>query len=112
VEKAWKRPWRLFSGSPVVWRTQFSYIDSPAVKAHRSAAGAKKGAKAMPATKRSAVRAVGAPPRSTRSATNKAARKQRSAVEVTQSLIWWLYADLMAWQRDPCPRRAAALIAR
>jgi len=38
--------------------------------------------------------------------------EQRRAVEVTQSLIWWLYADLKAWQRDPCPRRAAALRAR
>jgi Transposase IS66 family len=27
-------------------------------------------------------------------------------------LIWWLYADLKAWQREPCPRRAAALRAR
>jgi transposase len=53
---------------------QVTLIDSSAVKAHRSAAGAKKGAKAMPATKRSAVRAAGAPPRATRSATSKAAR--------------------------------------
>ena len=37
---------------------------------------------------------------------------QRRAVEVTRGLIWWLYADLKAWQRDPCPRRAAALRAR
>jgi hypothetical protein len=37
---------------------------------------------------------------------------QRRAVEVTRSLIWWFYADLKAWQRDPCPRRAAALKAR
>lgn len=37
---------------------------------------------------------------------------QRRAVEVTRSLIWWFYADLKAWQRDPCPRRAAALRAR
>ncbi len=34
---------------------------------------------------------------------------QRRAVEVARGLIWWLYADLKAWQRDPCPRRAAAL---
>lgn len=34
---------------------------------------------------------------------------QRRAVEGTRGLIWWLYADLKAWQRDPCPRRAAAL---
>jgi hypothetical protein len=38
--------------------------------------------------------------------------EQRRAVEVTRSLIWWLYADLKAWKRDPCPRRAAALRAR
>jgi hypothetical protein len=38
--------------------------------------------------------------------------RQRRAVEVTRSLIWWLYADLKAWQREPCPRRATALKAR
>jgi len=38
--------------------------------------------------------------------------EQRRAVEVTRALIWWLYADLKAWKRDPCPRRAAALRAR
>ncbi len=38
--------------------------------------------------------------------------QQRRAVAVTRSLIWWFYADLKAWQRDPCPRRAAALRAR
>ncbi len=38
--------------------------------------------------------------------------EQRQAVEVTRALIWWLYADLKAWARDPCPRRAAALRAR
>jgi hypothetical protein len=38
--------------------------------------------------------------------------EQRRAVEVTRSLIWWFYADLKAWQREPCPRRAAALRAR
>jgi len=37
---------------------------------------------------------------------------QRRAVEVTRELIWWFYADLKAWQRAPCPRRAAALRAR
>src|SRR4051794_2174770 len=37
---------------------------------------------------------------------------QRRAVELTRTLIWWLYADLKAWQREPCPRRAAALRAR
>ena len=38
--------------------------------------------------------------------------EQRRAVEITRALIWWLYADLKAWARDPCPRRAAALRAR
>jgi len=38
--------------------------------------------------------------------------EQRQAVEVTRALIWWLYADLKAWTRDPCPRSAAALRAR
>ena len=38
--------------------------------------------------------------------------EQHRAVEVTRSLIWWFYADLKAWARDPCPRRAAALRAR
>ncbi len=41
-----------------------------------------------------------------------ATREQRRAVEVVRALIWWLYADLKAWARDPCPRRAAALRAR
>ncbi len=38
--------------------------------------------------------------------------ERHRAVEVTRALIWWLYADLKAWARDPCPRRAAALRAR
>jgi len=38
--------------------------------------------------------------------------EQSQAVEVTRALIWWLYADLKAWARAPCPRRAAALRAR
>jgi len=38
--------------------------------------------------------------------------EQRRAVEVTRALIWWLYADLKAWTRDPCPQRATALRAR
>jgi len=38
--------------------------------------------------------------------------EQRQAVELVRTLIWWLYADLKAWTRDPCPRRAAALRAR
>jgi hypothetical protein len=38
--------------------------------------------------------------------------EQRQAIKVTRALIWWLYADLKAWARDPYPRRAAALRAR
>jgi transposase len=53
---------------------EVTMIDSSAVKAHRSAAGATKGVKAMPAARQSAARAAGAPPRSTRSATARAAR--------------------------------------
>ncbi len=41
-----------------------------------------------------------------------ATAEQRRAIEVTRALIWWFYADLKAWKRDPCPRRAAALRAR
>ena len=41
-----------------------------------------------------------------------ASDQQRRAVALTRTLIWWLYADLKAWQREPCPRRAAALRAR
>ena len=33
--------------------------------------------------------------------------EQRRAIELTRTLIWWFYADLKAWKRDPCPRRAA-----
>jgi hypothetical protein len=38
--------------------------------------------------------------------------EQRRAIELTRTLIWWFYADLKAWKREPCPRRAAALRAR
>jgi len=38
--------------------------------------------------------------------------EQRRAIELTRTLIWWFYADLKAWKRDSCPRRAAALRAR
>src|ERR687893_1460308 len=38
--------------------------------------------------------------------------EQRRAIELTRALIWWFYADLKAWKRDPCPRRASALRAR
>jgi Transposase IS66 family len=41
-----------------------------------------------------------------------ATAEQRRAVEVTRALVWWFYADLKAWKRAPCPRRAAALRAR
>jgi transposase IS66 family protein len=41
-----------------------------------------------------------------------ATAEQRRAVAVTRELVWWFYADLKAWRRDPCPRRAAALRAR
>ena len=44
--------------------------------------------------------------------TTTATLEQRQTVEVTRTLIWWLYADPKAWARDPCPRRAAALRAR
>jgi hypothetical protein len=37
---------------------------------------------------------------------------QRRAVELVRQLIWWFYADLKAYKRDPCPRRRAALRAR
>lgn len=38
--------------------------------------------------------------------------EQRRAVELVRTLIWWFYADLKSWKREPCPRRAAALRAR
>ena len=41
-----------------------------------------------------------------------ATAEQRRAVAVTRELVWWFYAGLKAWRRDPCPRRAAALRAR
>jgi hypothetical protein len=37
---------------------------------------------------------------------------QRRAVALMRHLIWWFYADLKAYCRDPCRRRAAALRAR
>ncbi|CAA2144450.1 IS66 family transposase [Methylobacterium bullatum] len=37
---------------------------------------------------------------------------QRRAIAVTRTLIWWFYADLKAWVRVPCPKRARALRAR
>jgi hypothetical protein len=38
--------------------------------------------------------------------------EQRRAVDLVRTLVWWFYADLKAWRREPCPRRAAALRAR
>lgn len=38
--------------------------------------------------------------------------QQRRAIELTRTLIWWFYADLKAFKRDPCPKRARALRAR
>jgi hypothetical protein len=37
---------------------------------------------------------------------------QRKAIALTRTLIWWFYADLKAWVRAPCPKRARALRAR
>jgi transposase IS66 family protein len=34
--------------------------------------------------------------------------RQRRAIGLKRALIWWHHADLKAWRRDPCPRRAAA----
>lgn len=36
----------------------------------------------------------------------------RRAVEIRRGLIWWLYADLKAYQRSPDPRRARMMRAR
>ena len=38
--------------------------------------------------------------------------QQRQAIDVKRQLIWWYYADLKAYQRDPCPKRARQLRAR
>jgi hypothetical protein len=37
---------------------------------------------------------------------------QARAIAVTRTLIWWFYADLKAWARAPCRKRACALRAR
>ena len=37
---------------------------------------------------------------------------QRRAVALVRQLIWWFYADLKAYKRDPCRKRAAQLRAR
>ncbi len=39
-------------------------------------------------------------------------KKDREAIELKRTLIWWLYADLKKWQHDPDPKRARALRAR
>ncbi len=38
--------------------------------------------------------------------------RQRRALDLVRQLIWWFYADLKAYKRDPCRRRAAELRAR
>ena len=38
--------------------------------------------------------------------------RQRRAVDPVRQLIWWFYADLKAYKRDPCRRRAAELRTR
>jgi Transposase IS66 family len=38
--------------------------------------------------------------------------RQRLAIELVRQLIWWFYADLKAYQRDPCRKRRAQLRAR
>ncbi len=38
--------------------------------------------------------------------------RQRAAKERIRARIWWLYADLKAWRKDPSPARRHALGAR
>jgi Transposase IS66 family len=38
--------------------------------------------------------------------------RQHAAQQLVRALIWWLYADLKAYKRDPCPRRKGQLRAR
>jgi Transposase IS66 family len=38
--------------------------------------------------------------------------RQRLAIELVRQLIWWFYADLRVYQRDPCRRRRAQLRTR
>ena len=33
--------------------------------------------------------------------------RQRLAIDLVRQLIWWFSADLKAYQRDPCRKRAA-----
>lgn len=37
---------------------------------------------------------------------------ERSAVDIQRSLIWWFYADLKAYKRQPDPKRASMMRAR
>jgi hypothetical protein len=37
---------------------------------------------------------------------------QRRALDLVRQLVWWFYADLKAYKRDPCPRRRLQLRAR
>jgi hypothetical protein len=38
--------------------------------------------------------------------------RQRLAIDLVRQLIWWFYADLKAYKRDPCRRRRGQLRAR
>jgi Transposase IS66 family len=38
--------------------------------------------------------------------------RQHAAQQLVRALIWWFYADLKAYKRDPCPRRKGQLRAR
>jgi Transposase IS66 family len=38
--------------------------------------------------------------------------RQHAAQQLVRALIWWFYADLKAYRRDPCPRRKGQLRAR
>ncbi|WP_218036409.1 transposase [Sphingobium sp. EM0848] len=39
-------------------------------------------------------------------------KKDREALELIRTLIWWFYADLKAWQKHPDPKRGRALRVR
>jgi Transposase IS66 family len=38
--------------------------------------------------------------------------RQHAAQQLVRALVWWFYADLKAYKRDPCPRRKGQLRAR
>ena len=38
--------------------------------------------------------------------------RQRLAIDLVRQLIWWFYADLKAYRRDPCRKRRGQLRAR